>query len=90
MFDTDAADTDNRAATSRVEAAFTATLSVALLALGVTAFATVGRAQLAEPMLQATLPAVTIVGRRATLDATCAQPMAEAAQSDGSVARKAS
>jgi hypothetical protein len=75
---------------SRVEAAFTATLSAALLALGVTAVATVGRSPAAEPALQATLPAVTVVGQRATLEAACAQPMAEAAQSDGSVARKAS
>ena len=75
---------------SRVEAAFTATLSAALLALGVTAFMTVERAPAAESAVQVTLPAVMVVGKRATLEAECAPPMAEAAQNDGSVVRKAS
>jgi hypothetical protein len=70
--------------TSRIEAAFTATLSAALLALGATAFATVERgAAPAVPVAQATLPTVTVVGKRPTVQAA-------AAQTEGSTARKAS
>lgn len=77
---------------TRVDAAFTATLAAALLALGVTAVATFGPVAPAEPALQVTMPAVTVVGHRATLETDAGRRVATAPapQNEGSVVRKAS
>ena len=75
-------------ATTRLDAAFTATLAAALLALGVTAFSSIEPATTATAT--ATLPAVMVVGNRAALEAELRQPLTAAAQNEGSVARKAS
>ena len=78
-------------ATTRTEAAFTATLAAALLALGVTAFATVDRgAATAVPVAQATLPTVTVVGKRPTVQAVAGADAAAERQIEGSTVRKAS
>lgn len=71
-------------ATTRLDAAFTATLAAALLALGVTAFSSIDPTPVHGPALNATLPAVMVVGNRAALEA------AVVVQNEGSVARKAS
>jgi hypothetical protein len=82
-------------ATTRLDAAFTATLAAALLALGVTAFSSIEGGPAAEPAVHVTLPAVTIVAKRAALEAELARPLTAApagpaVQSDGSVASSAS
>ena len=82
-------------ATTRLDATFTATLAAALLALGVTAFASVDSTVGVEPAVQVTLPTVHVVAKRATFEAELARPLtaaqaAPALQSDGSVARNAS
>lgn len=79
-------------ATARIEAAFTATLAAALLALGATAFATFDRGSAgAQPIARATLPAVTVVGKRPVVEALAGTHAGGAgAQNVGSTARKAS
>ena len=86
-------------ATTRLDATFTATLAAALLALGVTAFASIEPAAEPQPAVHVTLPTVTIVARRATVEAEIARPLTAAqadttvlpaVQTDGSVVRSAS